>query len=125
MPNFNSDIRPKSLARLAASNSVLACSSFSLIVADPCNMVFSDFQISSKSEYSFSSSLISSSIISKRFLDAASVSFFKATCSIFNWIKRRYKRSISSGLESISIRIRLAASSIKSIALSGNCRSAI
>ena len=75
MPYCNSDIRAKSLARLAASSSVLACSSFSLMEAEPCSEAFSAFQISSRSEYSFSSSEISSSKISRRFLEAASASF--------------------------------------------------
>ena len=89
IPYCNSDIRAKSLLRLATSRSVLACSSFSLISAEPCKEAFSAFQISSRSEYSFSRSPISSSRISRRFLEAASCSFLSATCSIFNWIKRR------------------------------------
>jgi hypothetical protein len=56
-------------------------------------------------------------------LEAASVSFLSASRSIFSWVMRRSSSSISSGFESISIRIRLAASSIRSIALSGRWRS--
>jgi hypothetical protein len=37
-------------------------------------------------------------------------------------MRRRVSSSISSGIESISMRSRLAASSIRSIALSGSCR---
>ena len=84
MPYCNSDIRAKSLLRLAVSTSNLACSNFSLIAALPCNADFSAFQISSKSEYSFSKVPISCSRICKRFLDAASFSFLSATCSILS-----------------------------------------
>ena len=59
----------------------------------------------------------------RRFFDASSVSFFTASRSIFNWMMRRSSLSITSGLESISILMRLAASSIRSIALSGRKRS--
>jgi hypothetical protein len=43
--------------------------------------------------------------------------------SIFSWIRRRSSLSITSGLESISILILAAASSIRSMALSGRKRS--
>ena len=56
-------------------------------------------------------------------LEAASLSFFSASRSIFSWMIRRSRFSISSGLDSTSMRIRLAASSIRSIALSGRKRS--
>ncbi len=58
-----------------------------------------------------------------RFFDASSFSFFTASRSIFSWIRRRSSLSIASGLESISILIRAAASSMRSIALSGRKRS--
>jgi hypothetical protein len=67
--------------------------------------------------------LISLSSISKRFLEASSDSFFSASRSILSWISRRSRRSISSGLESISMRMREAASSTRSMALSGSWRS--
>jgi hypothetical protein len=50
-------------------------------------------------------------------------SFFSASRSIFSWIMRRSSRSMDSGLESISMRMRDAASSIRSMALSGSWRS--
>ena len=50
-------------------------------------------------------------------------SFFSASRSILSWMMRRSRFSISSGLDSTSMRIRLAASSIRSIALSGRKRS--
>ncbi len=56
-------------------------------------------------------------------LRASSFSFFTASRSIFSWIRRRSSLSIASGLESISILMRAAASSIRSIALSGRKRS--
>ncbi len=62
-------------------------------------------------------------MLARRFFDASSFSFFTASRSIFNWISRRSSRSIDSGLESISILMRAAASSIRSIALSGRKRS--
>jgi hypothetical protein len=46
-----------------------------------------------------------------------------ASRSILSWIMRRSSLSIDSGLESISILMRAAASSIRSIALSGRKRS--
>ena len=70
-----------------------------------------------------SSRSISSSISARRFFDASSFSFFTASRSILSWIRRRSSRSSASGLESISIVMRDAASSIRSIALSGRKRS--
>ncbi|MCY1361018.1 hypothetical protein D9M69_476690 [compost metagenome] len=113
----------RSPLRRAASISCLACSIFCWICAEPCTSAFSDFQISSRSAYSRSSLTISSSSLARRFFAASSSSFFSASRSIFSWIRRRSRRSSSSGLESISMRMRLAASSIRSMALSGNWRS--
>ena len=62
-------------------------------------------------------------MIARRFFDASSFSFFTASRSILSWIRRRSSWSIASGLESISILMRAAASSIRSIALSGRKRS--
>ena len=56
-------------------------------------------------------------------LEASSFSFFSASCSIFSWMMRRSSWSSASGLESISMRMRAAASSIRSMALSGSWRS--
>ena len=55
----------------------------------------------------------------------SSFSFYSAWCSISSCITRRSTSSISVGSESISIRSREAASSIRSIALSGRKRSAM
>ncbi len=95
----------------------------SLMWAAPCTTAFSAFQTSSRSEYSFSSLRISSSSMDRRFLDASSFSFFTASRSILSWISRRSSLSMDSGLESISILMRAAASSIRSMALSGRKRS--
>ncbi|CFO10122.1 Uncharacterised protein [Bordetella pertussis] len=56
-------------------------------------------------------------------MEASSVSFLTASRSILSWMMRRSSRSITSGLESISMRMRAPASSIRSIALSGRNRS--
>ena len=53
------------------------------------------------------------------------VSFSSASCSISSWMIRRSTTSISVGIESISIFSREAASSTRSIALSGRNRSAM
>ena len=58
IPYCNSDMRAKSLARRAESRSCRACSNWLLIPCEPCNAAFSARQISSKSEYAFSISLI-------------------------------------------------------------------
>ena len=127
---FSSGSRPysisaafcQSLLRLASSICWVAFSISSLMWAPPCTTDFSAFQTSSRSAYSCCSLPISSSISASRFSEASSVSFFTASRSIFNWIRRRSSRSITSGLESISILILEAASSIRSIALSGRKR---
>ena len=64
----------------------------------------------------------SSSSASRRSRDAVSVSFSSATFSISSCRARRWTTSISVGSESISMRSLLAASSIRSIALSGRKR---
>ncbi len=89
----------------------------------PCIAAFSAFQISSRSEYSFSSPASFSSSSSRRLLEASSDSFFRASRSILSWMMRRSSLSIDSGFESISMRMREAASSIRSMALSGSWRS--
>ena len=70
-----------------------------------------------------SSPVRSISSFSSRSFEARSVSFFRASRSIFSWMMRRSSSSSSSGLESTCIRSRDAASSIRSIALSGRNRS--
>ena len=72
------------------------------------------------------SSSVTCFVISSTFAFASSESsFFNASRSISSWIFWRIIVSISSGIESISIRNELAASSIKSIALSGRNLSVI
>ena len=102
---------------------ILIWSICSLMPAEPCDTAFSAFHTSSKSENCFCKSSNSSCINSKRFLDASSSSFFSAASSIFNWMMRRLSLSMLSGMDSLSILIKDAASSIKSIALSGKKRS--
>ena len=58
-----------------------------------------------------------------RSLEALSVSFFSAWRSISSWRICRSSSSSSAGIESISVRSRAAASSMRSIALSGRKRS--
>ncbi len=62
-----------------------------------------------------------SSLVSRSF-DAGSVSFFRAARSISSCLMRRSTSSISMGIESISMRSLDAASSIRSMALSGSNR---
>ncbi|MNV55263.1 hypothetical protein D3C71_1474930 [compost metagenome] len=118
-------MRPKSWRRCADSSSSLACSICSLILVAPCSAAFSDFQISLRSENSRSSVSISLSRSARRWREASSFSFLSISRWIFSWIRRRSRRSSSSGLESISMRMREAASSIRSMALSGSWRSAM
>ena len=66
---------------------------------------------------------ISAAIFSRRSRDAASFSFASAVRSISSCIARRSSSSISVGTESISMRSLEAASSTRSIALSGRKRS--
>ena len=115
--------REIALRRRAFSSSSFSFSRSSLIVEAPCSEAFSLFQTSSRSAYSRSSPPSVSSSVARRFFVASSFSFFSATCSIFSWMMRRSSLSSSSGFESISMRMRAAASSIRSIALSGSCRS--
>ena len=69
------------------------------------------------------SSASSRSIASRRVAEASSFSLASAWCSISSCMMRRSTSSISVGSESISMRSRDAASSIRSIALSGRKRS--
>ena len=95
----------------------------SLMCAVPWTAAFSAFHSSSRSANSLSSREISDSMIWNLFWDASSFSLRTASRSILSWIRRRSSRSIASGLESISILILAAASSMRSIALSGRKRS--
>ena len=65
---------------------------------------------------------ISSSSLARRSAEAGSVSLASAIRSISSWRSRRVTTSSSVGMESISMRRRLAASSIRSMALSGRNR---
>ena len=51
--------------------------------------------------------------------------FDRSADTTFTWLNRRSTRSRPPAVPSISMRMRLAASSIRSMALSGNCRSVI
>ena len=64
----------------------------------------------------------SSSRRASRSAEALSVSLARAMRSISSWRMRRVTTSSSVGMESISMRSRLAASSIRSMALSGRNR---
>ena len=68
------------------------------------------------------SSASSWAIASRRVADVESVSASSACCSISSCMMRRCTTSSSAGTESISMRRRLAASSIRSMALSGRNR---
>ena len=65
----------------------------------------------------------SASMALRRSLEAASFSLLRACCSISSCLMRRSTWSISMGMESISMRSWLAASSTRSMALSGRKRS--
>ena len=112
-------------SRLAISRSARARSSSSFISRAPASLsrsachctVISD-ERSCKSARSFSSA-------SRRSFEARSSSSFSASASICFCIISRSSASNSSGLLSTSMRRRLPASSIKSMALSGKKRSVI
>ena len=84
LPYCNSETFCHSPLRVASSISNFTFSIASLMCAEPCTCAFSAFQISSKSAYSFSSLLISSSIKPKRFLLPSSFSRRTASRSIFS-----------------------------------------
>ncbi len=67
----------------------------------------------------------SDSIVSSRAREASSRSFWSACCSIWSCVIRRSISSISTGEDSSSVFSREAASSIRSMALSGRKRSAM
>ena len=83
---------------------------------------FSFCQCATIASRSSASSASSASIASRRCFDASSVSLASAAFSISSWRMRRSTTSISNGIESISMRRRDAASSMRSIALSGSWR---
>ena len=71
------------------------------------------------------SSASSRSSALRRAFEASSFSLLSDVSSISSCIARRLSSSISSGIESISMRSREADSSMRSIALSGRKRSAM
>ncbi|MNO87134.1 hypothetical protein D3C76_785500 [compost metagenome] len=77
-PYCSSAMRLRSPRRRAASSSWRDCSIFCWICAEPCTSAFSEFQTSSRSEYSRSRRAISSVSFSRRLMAASSSSFFKA-----------------------------------------------
>ena len=118
-PYCNSPIRAKSPARFACSNSIRILSSSSFISRAPASLSRSACHlavIAALSSRSFISSLFK---LNKRSLDASSFSNFNASASICFCNNSRSIVSSSSGLLSTSMRNRDAASSIKSMALSG------
>ena len=93
-----------------------------LIPAMDCFSVSHWARMASFRERSSASSL---SMWARRFLEPLSSSFVRACFSISSCMILRPASSSSAGRLSISIRILLAASSIRSIALSGRKRSVI
>ena len=123
LPYCSSATLLKSPVRLSFSIWKRSLSISSLRAAEPCAAAFSAVQISSRSAYSRPRRTISSSMRPMRRCEASSVSRRTASRSIFSWMMRRSSLSITSGLESISIFTFAAASSIRSMALSGRKRS--
>ena len=105
------------------SSSERALSSCSLSFCKSASLSLADFHDAVSAADFCSRSLSSFSSRSRRSREAWSVSFFSASRSILSMMMRRSSSSSSSGLLSTCMRMRLAASSIKSIALSGRKRS--
>ena len=119
LPYLSSAALPRSPTRSAWAESVFTSSIFFLvswirliISFSFCQWSFNDAPSSLRLARSFS-------IFRSLSMDALSVSFMSACFSISSCMTRRSMASISVGMESISIRRREAASSIRSIALSG------
>jgi len=93
--------------------------------AAPCTEAFSAFHTSSRSEYSFSNAFNAPSKVLKRFRDASSASFLSASRSDLQLNDATIEFVERLRLRINSMRISEPASSIKSMALSGNCRSEI
>ena len=122
-PYCSSPARPRSPRRWACASSVRRWSSSTLSFWASPSLPFSFSQRRVSVLLCSSSSAIDLSSFASRSLEAASLSFFSASRSIFICMRSRSMASSSSGLESISIRRREAASSIRSMALSGRKRS--
>ena len=125
LPYLSSAAVCKSVLRSASAIFVLTLSISSLIPASPWIVLFSTSHWAFNFPILPSKSSISEVNLSILARHSGEVSFFKASRSISNWIFWRNITSISSGIESISIRRADAASSIKSIALSGKNLSVI
>ena len=125
VPYCSSPALARSPERCACSNSMRAPSSRSLIFASAEILSFSACQRCVSSSDCCSRLASSPSRLAKRSFDAASLSLPSASRSIFSWMMRRSSVSISSGFDSTSIRKRDAASSMRSMALSGRNRSEI
>ena len=119
LPYFSSDIRLRSYERSAASIWLLT-SSISFFIArtrkiacfSPSHLAFKSFSLACKSAFS-------AVILLSRSFEASSLSFFSACSSISSCIIFRRISSSGAGIDSISVRSLAAASSTKSIALSG------
>ena len=122
-PYASSPALPSSPLRWAISSSERALSSCSLIFCESASLSLADFHEAVRAADFCSSPLSSFSSFCSRSLDAVSDSFFNASRSILSRMMRRSSSSSSSGLLSTCMRMRLAASSIKSMALSGRKRS--
>ncbi len=122
-PYLISDARARSPRRSASASSARRRSSCSLTSVEDASLSFSARQAAVISSLRDCSSATSLSRVSRRVFDPSSFSFFRASASIFSWMIRRSISSSSSGLESTCIRRRDAASSIRSMALSGRKRS--
>ena len=118
-PYLNSATLPKSPSLSAISASCLKASISVLIFCMPSTISFSLFHLAWKE---FRSSFIFARSVRNTFNLASSFSLLIASISISNCIILRSRTSNSSGFELISILIFAAASSIKSIALSGKKR---
>ncbi|GBD30265.1 hypothetical protein HRbin32_01368 [bacterium HR32] len=115
--------RSRSATRSACSSSTFVRSICSLMERIRCTICFSRSQRWRRASLSWRRRASSCSSFSNRSRDAGSVSRRSASRSISNCMIRRSISSSSAGLLSISIRSLAAASSMRSMALSGRKRS--
>ena len=125
MPYCSSEALARSPRRVAASTWKRACSICSLVARIFWMASFSCCQCAFMPADCSLSSAISRSTFASRSFEALSFSFLSAWRSISSWMSLRSTSSISVGSESISMRRREAASSTRSMALSGRKRSAM
>ena len=125
LPYLNSAALFRSLSRSAFSAACRVSSICSFTARICLILSFSTCQRALRCEFFSFKSPSSFLRFSSLSFDAASFSFLNATCSISSCFERRSISSISSGMESISVRNFAPASSIKSMALSGKKRSEI